>query len=123
MKKLSYVLQNAPFIVPTDDGKYIAEHVGNATDKNQNLSIAHMVAPPGWKEPFQSPTFDEYTMLVRGRKQIEIADETIILKAGESIKILANNRVRYSNPFDEECEYVSICTPAFSFEESNRESE
>ena len=123
MKKTSYILQNQPFVVPTDDGKYIAEHVGLATDNNSNISIAHMIAPPGWSEPAQKPTFDEYTMVVRGQKQIEIDKETIILKAGESIKILAHNRVRYSNPFEEECEYISVCNPAFSFKESHRENE
>lgn len=119
MKK--YILQTNPFVVPTTDGKYIAEHVGLATDKNQDLSIAHMIAPPGWGEPAQKPTFDEYTLVVRGRKKIEIGDEEIILVQGQSIKILAGNRVRYSNPFEETCEYVSICTPAFSFPEANRE--
>lgn len=123
IKTPSYNLQSNPFVVPTNDGKYIAEHFGNATDKNPNLSIARMIAPPGWSEPAQKPTFDEYTLVVRGVKQIEVGGETIILHAGESIHVLANNLVRYSNPFDQECEYVSICTPSFSFEEANRESE
>ncbi|MEM9077685.1 MAG: cupin domain-containing protein [Bacteroidota bacterium] len=117
-----YSLQKNPFIVPTDDGKHIAEHFGIATDGNHDISIAHMIAPPGWSEPFQTPKFDEYTMVVRGKKQFTIEGETLVLGAGESIKVYKNTRVQYSNPFDEECEYIAICLPAFSLESVNRES-
>jgi mannose-6-phosphate isomerase-like protein (cupin superfamily) len=79
-----------------------------------------MIAPAGWSEPFQTPEFEEYTMVIKGKKQCIVDDKTIILKAGESIKIHSNVRVQYSNPFDEPCEYVSVCTPAFSMEKVNR---
>jgi len=97
MKK-SYHIQNAPFVVPTTDGKIIEEHWGRATDGNQEISIAHMVAPSGWSEPFQTP------------------------EAGQSIKINKNTRIQYSNPFDEACEYIAICTPAFSPDTVHREA-
>lgn len=116
-----YIKQTSPFIVPTTDGKVIREHFGLASDGNSNISVAHMVAPPGWSEPFQTPQFDEITFVVSGKKQFIIANETIILSAGESIKIFKNTRVQYSNPFDKPCEYIAICTPAFSFEKVNRE--
>ena len=117
-----YTLQKAPFAVPTDDGKLIEEHFGNATDGNSALSIAHMIAPPGWSEPFQTPEFDEYTYIIRGKKQFIVEDETVVLEAGQSIKIEKNTRVQYSNPFDQECEYIAICSPAFSMDLVNRES-
>lgn len=119
MKK--YTLQKTPFVVPTTDGKLIEEHFGNATDGNSQISIAHMIAPPKWKEPFQTPRFDEYTYIIKGKKQFIIDGEIVVLKAGESIKINKNVRVQYSNPFDEECEYLAICMPAFSLELVNRE--
>ena len=119
MKK--YTIQKNPFIVPTNDGKLIEEHFGHATTGDANISIAHMVAPPGWSEPFQTPEFDEYTYIIRGQKQFIVDGETIVLKAGESIKIHKNVRVQYSNPFTEECEYIAICTPAFSMEKAHRE--
>lgn len=117
----NYTLQNSPFIVPTDDDKYIAEHFGKATDGNTELSIAHMVAPPGWSEPFQTPEFDEYTLVVKGKKQCIVDGEIIVLNAGESIKIKRNVRVQYSNPFEAPCEYVSVCTPAFNLVTANRD--
>jgi len=120
MKK-KYTIQHKPFVVPTTDGKLIEEHFGNATDKNPQISIAHMVAPPKWQEPFQTPKFDEYTYIIKGKKQFIIDDEIIILEAGQSIKIEKNTRVQYSNPFDVECEYIAVCTPAFSMDLVNRE--
>jgi ethanolamine utilization protein EutQ len=116
-----YFIQKTPFIVPTTDDKLIEEHHGIATTGNREISIAHMVAPPGWSEPFQTPEFDEYTYIIRGKKQFLIDGEAIVLEAGQSIKIEKNVRVQYSNPFDAECEYIAICMPAFSLEKVNRE--
>ena len=119
MKK--YKIQKAPFVVPTTDGKTINEHFGIATDGNSNISIAHMIAPAGWNEPFQKPEFDEYTYIIKGKKQFIIEGEKIVLEAGQSIRIEKNTRIQYSNPFDDECEYIAVCTPAFSMDLVNRE--
>lgn len=118
----NYTIQKSPFVVPTNDGKLIEEHFGNASISSE-LSIAHMVAPPKWSEPFQTPNFDEYTYIIKGKKQFVIEAETITLKAGESIKILKGTRVQYSNPFNEVCEYLAVCLPAFSLGLVNREEE
>ena len=120
MKK-KYTIQDSPFIVPTNDGKLIEEHFGNASCGNSEISIAHMVAPPGWEEPYQTPIFDEYTYIIKGKKQFIVDDETIILEANQSIKINKNTRVQYSNPFSEPCEYLAVCLPAFSMDSVNRE--
>lgn len=118
---IKFIKQTTPFIVPTTDGKLIEEHFGHSTD-NTNLSMAHMIAPPGWSEPYQTPQFDEYTYVIKGKKIITVdGGESIPLKAGESIKILKGTRVRYANPFEEACEYLAICTPAFSIDLVNRE--
>jgi len=116
-----YTVQKAPFVVPTSDGKLIEEHFGNATDNNAAISIAHMIAPPRWEEPYQTPEFDEYIYIIKGKKQFIIDGETIVLESGQSIKIKKQTRVQYSNPFDEHCEYMSICMPAFSMDLVNRE--
>ena len=121
MTNKKYIIQNAPFVVPTTDGKIIKEHFGIATNHNSNMSIAHMKAPAGWSDPFQTPEFDEYIFIICGKKQFIIGKEIIILEAGQSIKIEKNTRVQYSNPFTEMCEYIAICTPAFSMDLVNRE--
>lgn len=118
-----YTIQNNPFVAPTNDGKSIKEHFGLASNGDTNISIAHMKAPAGWSEPFQTPQFDEYTFIIKGKKQFIIEGETVILEAGQSIKIEKNTRVQYSNPFTEPCEYIAICVPAFSMDLVNRERE
>jgi len=117
----TYIVQKTPFKVPTNDGKLIEEHFGLTSHGDSELSIAHMVAPPEWSEPFQTPEFDEYTFIIKGKKQFVIDDEIVILEAGQSIKIKKNVRVQYSNPFTEPCEYLAICLPAFSMQKVNRE--
>ncbi len=119
---MPYFVQSNPYKVPTPDDKIILEHFGNATTNSENISIAQMIAPPGWSEPFQNPDFDEYTLVNKGKKLFEVDGDTITVHAGESILIKKGSRVRYSNPYKEPCEYWSVCLPAFSIDCVNRES-
>ncbi len=80
-------IQKSPFVVPTDDGKLIEEHFGLATDGNAQISIAHMIAPPKWSEPFQTPKFDEYTYIIRGQKQFIINGEKLYYKLVNPLKL------------------------------------
>jgi mannose-6-phosphate isomerase-like protein (cupin superfamily) len=123
MSEKKYIKQSNPFRVPTIDGKLIEEHFGHASTHTGAFSIAHMIAPPNWSEPHQNPEFDEVTIVLKGKKIIEIDGEEVEVKAGESILIKAGSRVRYSNPFDEETEYWSICVPAFDMATVHREDE
>ncbi len=112
--------QQKPFVVPTGDGKLIEEHFGKASVGNEDRSVAHMVAPPHWTEPTQQPDFDEYTLVVRGRIQVDLEGETIVVGAGESILVPRGTSVRYGNPFREESEYWAVCIPAFTPERAHR---
>lgn len=118
---MPYTKQSQPFVVPTADDKLIEEHFGLASTHQNAFSIAHMVAPAGWSEPFQTPEFDEVTILIRGKKQIEVDGEVVILQPGESLMITKGTRVRYSNPFEEPADYWSVCIPAFSPDTVRRE--
>lgn len=97
MKK--YFIQKSPFVVPTTDGKLIEEHHGIPTTGNSAISIAHMIAPPHWSEPFQTPEFEEYTYIISGKKQFIIEGETVILEAGQSIKIKKKHSSAIFKPF------------------------
>jgi hypothetical protein len=77
-----------------------------------------MIAPPKWSEPFQTQNLNTP---ISGKKQFVIEEDTIVLEAGQSIKNRKNTSVQYSNPFDEPCEYIAICTPAFDFNKVHRE--
>lgn len=123
MENKKYEHQKSPFIVPTTDQKYIGEHVGKASNGDSNISIAHMKAPPHWTEPSQKPEFDEYTIVVKGKLHVHVDGKDLSIKAGESIHIFKGNAVRYSNPYDEWCEYVSVCKPAFDIETVYRTEE
>lgn len=114
--------QTQPFRVPTDDGKLIEEHFGRAANGDTAVSVARMVAPPGWSEPAQVPEFGEYTLMVSGRKRVELPDGSVELGPGESLFVPPNTRVRYANPFGEPAEYWSVCIPAFSPETVHRDS-
>lgn len=116
-----YIHQKNPFMVPVTDGKIIEEHFGVGSIATGDFSVAHMFAPAGWSEPFQVPDFDEITMMVSGKKLIEVDGEKIELHAGESVLVKKGARVRYSNPFHEGAEYWSLCMPAFTIERAHRE--
>lgn len=123
MKNKAFIKQDKPFRVPTTDGKLIEEHFGLASTRSPEYSVAHMVAPPHWSEPHQKPQFDEITIVVRGQKMIEVNGEETVVKAGETFLVRSGARVKYSNPFDEETEYWSVCVPAFDINTVNREDE
>ena len=119
---MKYRIQDTPVRISVPGNKIIEEHVGRASTGNDTLSVARMVAPVGWSEPVQTPEFDEATIIVSGAMQIEIdRNELIKLQAGSSIVVNKGIPVRYSNPFDEECEYWAVCIPAFSVDTANRD--
>ncbi len=115
-----------PARIPVPGGKLIEEIVGRVATGNTELSVAHMIAPPGWGEPAQTPDFLEVTVMVRGRMRITLGEgdalETVDLAAGQSIVIEGGVRVRYSNPFAEENEYYAVCLPAFAPDLARREA-
>ena len=115
-------LITAPTPIPVPGGKRIDEHVGRVNTGTTTLSVAHMVAPPGWDEPFQRPVFDEVTIVVRGTMRVEHDGGTTDVAAGQTVLCEAGERVRYSNPFDAPCEYWAVCAPAFSPEAARREA-
>ena len=117
----NFIKQSSPIKISTTDGKAIQEYFGLASTRSSRFSIAHMIAPPGWKEPHQSPEFDEIAIMISGRKIAEVDGEKIELRAGECLLVKKGARVQYSNPFDETAEYWSVCIPAFSTKAVHRE--
>ena len=108
--------------IPVPGDKLIEELFGRVNTGTDGFSLAHMIAPPGWGEPAQRPDFGELTIMVRGRMRIEVGEEASIeLWAGQAFWVDAGERVRYSNPYDEESEYFAVCMPAFSPDAAHRE--
>jgi quercetin dioxygenase-like cupin family protein len=113
-------LISSPTSIPVPGGKIINEHVGRVNTGTEAVSVAHMVAPPGWDEPAQAPAFDEITLVLKGEVIVDHEGGPTTVAAGQSIITSAGERVRYScGP--EGAEYVAVCLPAFSPETVNRE--
>ena len=108
-------------LIPVAGGKQIKEMIGRVHTETDELSLAHMVAPPGWGEPPQTPAFGELTVVVRGHVRLEVDGDEVVVGPGEAIWTPAGVRVHFGNPFDDEAEYYAICLPAFSPELANRE--
>lgn len=101
--------------------KSIKEFVGRVNTGTTVISIARMKSPSGWKEPGQTPEFDEYTVVLRGTLKVKTHERTISVKAGESIIAGKGEWVQYSTPAEGGAEYIAVCIPAFSPEIVNRD--
>jgi quercetin dioxygenase-like cupin family protein len=115
-----------PTRIPVPGGKVINEHIGAVTTPDAGLqssvSVAHMIAPSGWTEPFQTPDFDEITLVLRGTVVVDHDGGTLEVTQGQSVITRGGERIRYScGP--EGAEYVAVCLPAFTPESVHREGE
>lgn len=111
----------SPTRVPEVEPKIIEEFVGRANTSTDALSVARMVAPPGWDEPGQRPDFDEITVVLRGSVTVEHDGGVLEVRAGQAVLARAGEWVRYSTPGPDGAEYVSVCTPAFSPDSVHRD--
>ncbi len=100
--------------------KIIREFVGRVNTKTESVSIAHMQSPQGWIEPGQTPRFDEYTVVLKGKLRVESKDGALDVRAGQAVLSRAGEWVRYSTPEDA-AEYLAVCLPAFSPETVRRD--
>ena len=111
-----------PTVIPAagEPPKIIEEFVGRVNSRTSALSIARMTSPPGWREPGQTPEFDEYTVVLRGELQVQTRDKNYNVAAEQAIIVHAGEWVRYSTP--QGAEYIAVCLPAFSPEKVHRDA-
>ena len=115
-------LITTPTTIPVPGGKVIDEHVGRVNTGSEAVSVAHMKAPADWSEPFQTPQFDEITLVLAGAVLLDHDGGRLRVEAGQSVVTGAGERIRYSTG-PEGAEYVAVCLPAFSPETVGREEE
>ncbi len=113
-------VNTAPIRIPVPGGKIIDEHVGVVSTDTSELSVAHMIAPAGWEEPYQTPEFDEITVVVKGTVLVDSDSGRHEVHAGQSIVTKAGERIRYAVGPDG-AEYVAVCLPAFTPDTAHRE--
>jgi len=92
--------------------KLIDELVGRVNSNEKRLSLAVMQSPEGWQEPGQRPDFDEWTLVLEGRLEVEHDAGVLSVGPGQVVMTRAGEWVRYRTP--EGARYVAVCLPAFS---------
>lgn len=112
----------APTRIPVPGGKMIDEYVGQVTTGTAEVSVAHMVAPPRWSEPAQTPAFDEITVVLSGTVLVEHDEGMLEVPAGQAVITRAGERVRYSTG-DDGAQYVAVCLPAFAPDLAHRDDD
>ena len=109
-------LISAPSIIKPagNKPKIIEEYIGHVNSKTSALSVAKMTSPGGWVEPGQRPSFDEYTIVLRGVLQVKTESGVLEVKAGQAIITHKGEWIQYSTPGPDGAEYIAVCLPAFS---------
>ena len=102
--------------------KRIEEYAGRVNSGHATVSVARMQSPRGWREPGQRPSFEEITVVLKGRLRVEHEGGSLDVEAGQAVVTAPGEWVRYSTP-DEGAEYIAICLPAFSMETVHRDDE
>jgi mannose-6-phosphate isomerase-like protein (cupin superfamily) len=95
-------------------GKIIREYFGRVNSDTSEVSIAHMVSPQGWIEPGQTPAFNEYTLVLKGKLKIQTKDKEYSVSEGQAVLTESGEWVQYSTPYEGGAEYIAVCLPAFS---------
>ncbi len=106
-----------------DPPKQIEEFIGRVSSKTEAVSIARMRSPSGWREPAQTPEFDEYTVVLRGALHVHLHAGDLDVQAGQAIIVHSGETVQYSTPSPEGAEYIAVCLPAFSPDAVKRDSQ
>jgi mannose-6-phosphate isomerase-like protein (cupin superfamily) len=106
--------------------KLIDEYIGRINTKTSAASVAHMRSPAGWSEPGQTPSFDEFTIVLKGTLRVEHRDangksNSLEVTAGQAVIAHAGEWIRYSTPDEPGAEYIAVCIPAFSMETVHRD--
>jgi ethanolamine utilization protein EutQ len=101
--------------------KLIDEYIGRVNTGTPGVSVAHMRSPQGWSEPGQSPEFDEFTVVLKGRLRVRHKAGVIEVGAGQAIIAYRGEWIQYSTPHPDGAEYIAVCVPAFSMETVHRD--
>jgi len=101
--------------------KLIDEYIGRVNSSDSAVSVAHMRSPEGWTEPGQTPDFDEFTIVLRGRLKVKSQAGELDVNPGQAVITHAGEWVQYSTPDPEGAEYIAVCLPAFSMDTVHRD--
>jgi quercetin dioxygenase-like cupin family protein len=103
--------------------KQIEEFAGRVNTGHDQVSVARMTSPQGWREPGQRPEFEEITVVIKGLVRVEHENGTVDVHAGQAVVASPGEWVRYSTPEAGGAEYIAVCRPAFSPDSVHRDTE
>ena len=78
--------------------KLIEEYIGRVNTKTAGVSVAHMHSPQGWEEPGQTPEFDEFTLVLKGRLRVQHKAGHMDITPGQAVIAHAGEWIQYSTP-------------------------
>ena len=122
MKAPTLITNPARVTAAGNKPKLIDEYIGRVNSHTEGVSVAHMRSPEGWKEPGQTPDFDEFTVVLKGTLRVEHRGGHIDVKAGQAVMAHKGEWVRYSTPEADGAEYIAVCVPAFSIDAVHRDT-
>ena len=94
--------------------KLCDEYFGIVNTGDMKLSVTQMHSPSGWEGPARYSDFHEYIVVTTGQLNVEHAGGIMQVEAGQAVHIVPNESVILSTPNEGGCEYLSVCTPAYS---------
>jgi quercetin dioxygenase-like cupin family protein len=114
-----------PTVIPAagQPPKIIEEFIGRVNSQTSSVSVARMTSLSGWREPAQTPEFDECTVVLRGELQVKTRGAVHNVAAGQAIIVQAGEWVRYSTPGADGAEYIAVCLPAFTLDTVRRDAD
>ncbi len=101
--------------------KLIDEYIGLVNSKTTATSVAHMRSPQGWEEPGQTPDFDEFTIVLKGKLRVRYKGGEMDVSAGQAVVAHRGEWVQYLTPNEGGAEYIAVCVPAFSMATVHRD--
>jgi len=106
----------SPSIIKTagNKPKIIEAVIGRINSGTEEVSIAKTKSPASWKEPAQTPEFDEFTFVLKGKLKVETRNGSYDINEGEAVIAHKNEWVKYSSPEPCGAEYIPVCIPGFS---------
>lgn len=116
------VIGSATRVVETD-AFFIDELAGNASTKEDTLSIARVVVKEPTSEPWLTLHYDEWICVLKGKIEMHFGDgEVLEVKEGETCSVSKGERFRPVFP-EGNTEYIPVCLPAFKPERCIREED
>jgi quercetin dioxygenase-like cupin family protein len=103
--------------------KFSDEYVGLVNTGDSKISITLMKSPPGWEGIGRTANFHEYKVVFKGLVRVTTPEGDIDVAAGQAVHVEPGEWVRYSTPSVDGAEYVTVCLPAFSRAEMERDAE